>query len=613
MIAQITRSFAVALVLVLTATAVWAAATEEAPATATEKETVFDPATGRTWTAPEYGGTLTWPANHHPPGIDPWHDATWAHHFIGGVNEGLAFADWALSRDIWKGEQGRILTPEMSRGSIAESWSMPDDKTFIWTIRQGVYWDDKAPMNGRQLDAYDVEWNYHRYLGLGDFADHGPSPHAGVFISQTGAYQQQVESVTATDQWTVEIKYTGPQLDLLQKMINNAWVALPREVIEEHGDYKDWRNVVGSGPWRLTDWVEGSSATWEKNPDYWDVDEKFGNRIPYIDELRSLLMPDIATRLAALRTGKVDLMSQLGDTYIQNIDDVATLQRTNPDMEFWSVYGRPTGVFYFNQSLPLFQDVKVRKALQMAVDRDTISASYFKGYADPAPYGLVGQYNAPGWFWPYDEWPDDLKEEYVYNPERAEQLLDEAGYPRGDDGYRFKVKLLLFDRFEPTHPELLMGYFDAIGIASELDVVTGAEAGALAKQDTHDYGLVASYYGYYAGSSFFPWLFNHVTQNPELNQHGSASKARDERMDALYVAARDTSDIDVLMSSFRQADEITVREHWGLVKSNAPMFFVSQPWIQGYFGEAQMGQSERNTHLARIWINQDMKEAMLGN
>ncbi|MDE0026589.1 MAG: hypothetical protein OXP69_19440 [Spirochaetaceae bacterium] len=84
-------------------------------------------------------------------------------------------------------------------------------------------------------------------------------------------------------------------------------------------------------------------------------------------------------------------------------------------------------------------------------------------------------------------------------------------------------------------------------------------------------------------------------------------------MDALYVAARDTADVDVLMSSFRQADEITVREHWGPVKSNAPMFFVSQPWIQGYFGGAQMGQGERNTHLARIWINQEMKDSMLGN
>ena len=90
-IVQITRSFAVALVLVMTATGVWATGDSDSDdsAAAADKETVFDPATGRTWTAPEYGGTLTWPANHHPPGIDPWYDATWAHHFIGGVNEGL--------------------------------------------------------------------------------------------------------------------------------------------------------------------------------------------------------------------------------------------------------------------------------------------------------------------------------------------------------------------------------------------------------------------------------------------------------------------------------------------------------------------------------------------
>ena len=502
---KIRMTFAIALVLVVTATGLWAAGAEEGSAAAADKETVFDPATGKTWTAPEYGGTLTWPANQHPPGIDPWYDAAWAHHFIGGVNEGLAFADWSKSRDIWHGEQGRVLTPENIRGSLAESWSMPDNKTFIWNIRQGVHWDNKAPMNGRELDAYDVEWNYHRYLGLGDFTEDGPSAHAGTFVSLSGG-TQPVESVTATDKWTVEIRFTGPQLDLLQKMLNNAWVALPREVIEEYGDYKDWRNVVGSGPWRLTDWVEGSSATWEKNPNYRGVDEKFGNQIPYIDELKSLLMPDIATRLAALRTGKVDIMSDLGDTYIQSIDDVATLERTNPELEVWPVYGRPSGVFLFNQSMPLMQDVRVRKALQMSVDRETISATYFKGYADPTPYGLAGQYNAPGWFWPYDEWPDELKREYEYNPERAEELLDEAGYPRGADGIRFKIKLNSFERFEPTHPELLMGYFDAIGVATtDLDILKSAEVAPLVlNPDTHEWALSASYYGYFAGSSFFP-------------------------------------------------------------------------------------------------------------
>ena len=80
---------------------------------------------------------------------------------------------------------------------------------------------------------------------------------------------------------------------------------------------KDWRNVVGTGPLRLTDVVEGSSVTWEKNPDYWGYDEKFPhNRLPYIDEYRSLLMPDMSTRLAALRTGKIDYMGNTGDEYL---------------------------------------------------------------------------------------------------------------------------------------------------------------------------------------------------------------------------------------------------------------------------------------------------------
>ncbi len=81
-------------------------------------------------------------------------------------------------------------------------------------------------------------------------------------------------------------------------------------------------------------------------------------------------------------------------------------------------------------------------------------------------------------------------------------------------------------------------------------------------------------------------------------------------MEALYVAGQDTADIEELKSIWRQADEITVREHWGLVKSNSPKFHVSQPWVQGYFGEAMLGAQERNTHLARIWIDSELKEAM---
>ena len=584
-------------------------------AVAAEKETVFDPATGRTWTAPQYGGTLTWAARHHPPVIDPWFSAGWAPHFIGGVNEGLAFADWAISRDIWIGGNHRVWTPEMHRGALAESWSMPDNTTFIWNIRQGVHWDDKAPVNGRELDAYDVEWNYHRYLGLGDFAEAGPSPQAGSFISLSASQVEHlVESITATDKWTVVVKLKKPVLDPFAKFLGNDFFVLAREVIEQYGDAKDWRNVVGTGPLRMTGWVEGSSASWEKNPNYWGVDEKFGNRIPYIDKYISLLMPDISTRLASLRTGKIDMLSHLGDAYIHSIDNIESLKKTNPELEFWPFFGTAAGAFLFNQSMPLTQDVNVRKAFQMAVDRETMATAYFKGYADPAPYGMVGQFNEPGWYWPYEEWPEELKQEYNYNPERAEELLDAAGYPRGADGYRFKIKINVFNRFEPTHGEVLMGYFDAIGIeTTDLDILTPAEMGPLVgNPDTHEWALSAGYYGYYASSGLFFWLWGLYNQAPPgvANHWGSTANAKDSRMDALYVAARDTTDLEEFKSLWKQADEIMVREHWGLVKSRSPMFYVSQPWVQGFFGESMMGKGERNTHLARIWIDSEMKKEM---
>ena len=598
-IVQVTRTFAVAVVLVLTATGLWAAGAEEEPAAAMEKETVFDPATGMTWTAPQYGGTITWPARTFPPSTDNWWNLGWAQFFIAGVVEGLSFADWGLSRDIWHGERYTVVLPEMITGQLAESWSMPDNTTWIWNIRQGVHWDDKAPVNGREFDAYDVEWNYHRYFGMGDFTEDGPNAAVGGITQGL-----EIESVTATDKWTVEIKLTKPQIDVPWKMLNNYFVVHAPEQIEQYGDAKDWRNLVGTGPFRLTDVVEGSSSTWEKNPNYWGVDEKFGNRLPYIDEYRQLLMPEISTRLAALRTGKVDFMGNEGDGYITSIDDLEALKQTNPEIAVWPSLGAAAGVFWFNQALPITADVNVRKAMQMAVDRETIAATYFKGWGDPAPSGVIGQFS-PEYAWPYEDWPDEVKHEYEYHPEEAEALLDAAGYPRGADGYRFKIKLGQFNRWEATYPEVVAGYLDAIGIETEFTILTQAENGAAMAADTHEWHLLAGYYGWTGGSAFMGYQLAALSQT----YNNTNANATDPRTDALYLAARDTTDLEEFKSISRQADEITVREHWGLVKSRVPTFYVSQPWVQGYFGEAGMGWGRRYTFMARLWIDQELKEA----
>ena len=566
-------------------------------AVAAEKETVFDPATGQTWTAHEYGGTLTFGMKRYPKSTDVWYAGGWAPVLISGVNEKLAFADWGLSREK-TADFYHFVTPAMTTGCLAESWSQPDPTTFIWHIRQGVFWDNKAPVNGRQFDAYDVEWNYHRYLGLGEFSELGISPEVED-ITNGLTY----ESVTATDKWTVEVKLAKPDADVLGKMLHTYLFVYAPEVIEKYGDAQDWRNAVGTGPYRLTEYVQDSSATWEKNPDYWKYDEKWPeNRLPYIDKLVSLAMPESATRITAMRTGKIDMLTEAGDAYILSPDYVESLQKSNPEIEFWTIYSIVVDIFGFNQTSELMQDVNVRKALQMSVDNEAINNSFFKGYGNTALYGTINQ-DSKGWNWPVEEWPDEVKQEYTYNPERAEEILDAAGYPRRADGYRFKVKLGSAEKFETTYAEILVSYFDAIGVDSEIEVVTAADKGAARsgptmKWDLHNFG----YYSWFAPNKDIYCLSNCAD--------GHWPKTQDQRMHDIVAAMKVAATMEESMSLHREADEKTVRDHYAILKPQSPKFYVSQPWVEGYFGESGMQRASRNTFMARLWIDSALKEEM---
>ena len=342
------------------------------------KDYVTDPTTGRVFTAPEYGGTLTFIRPRGPKTPDTWFDggyAAWA--FISPVLEKLSVGNWAIDREVHSWSTTSVPLSAL-KGALAESWEIsPDGLTYTFPIRQGVHWHNKAPMNGRELTADDIEFNFHRNFGLGSgFTELSPSYAA--FDSAVG-----IESVTATDKWTVVFKLKEPRLFALDNIIDNYSIYMnPPEVIKEHGDVKqDWRNLVGTGPFAMTGFVEGSSVTYTKNPDYWGYDEKYPeNRLPYVDELKYLILTEEATRLAALRTGKVDYAGVNGSpAQIISVDVLESLQRTNPELVFWPFKYRSDNSFSMNVSKPPFDDINVRKAIQMALDLDTIYATYLQG------------------------------------------------------------------------------------------------------------------------------------------------------------------------------------------------------------------------------------------
>ena len=601
-IVKLTGTFAIALVLILSATGLWAAgAEEEAPAAAADKKYVTDPTTGKEVPAPEYGGTFTWVSRYQTgQNTDSYPTPTGGLAAVGGVVERLSIADWGIDRDVHDHISTAVPLWVM-RGQLAESWETPDDTTIIFYIRKGVHWHDKEPMNGRELTAKDVEYNWHRYFGLGKWSEFGP----------VQKYESlPIESVTATDDWTVVFKLTKPYLGVLSVIFNNYDPYIyPPEVIEEHGDANDWRNLVGTGPYMMTDVVEATSATWTKNPDYWGYDEKFPeNRLPYFDEIRLLMMEDEATRISAMRTGKIDYMGFSGGSETR-LDQVDGLQKTNPELKFLPYQFRSDYTsFAMNVSQSPFDDIRVRKAMQMAQDLETVNNAYYKGRAKWIPQGVIGD-GVVDYFVPFDEWPEEVKKGYRYDPEGAEKLLDEAGYPRGADGIRFKTTQTQFGVAlgDTSLSEIAADYWAAIGVDVEVNVPVDTSGHWQAISRDHSYeGMTSAMLGFDHGDPM--WMmraFGH--SEGTVNIPG----VQDEHLDSLIEAAEAATTLEDQQRRLKEADAYMIKNHYYVWYFKVPMFNVNQPWLVGYNGEFQLGWGQRYGQLwARLWIDSEMKEAM---
>ena len=586
------------LTFILAVIAIWVSPA----AVAADKKMVTDPSTGKVVTAPEYGGTLTYAwGGRVSDNVDPFAVAWEAGWLIDGVNEKLALGDWALDREEFDWTDSYVPTRFLT-GHLAESWETPDPLTYIFHIRQGVHYaldpDSEASrlVNGRELTADDVVYTYQRLTAQGDFTERPLKPGP--------LFNLPWESIEATNKYTVVMKMTRLSLDALHPILNanQNWI-LPRDVIEHYGNYEDWKNVVGTGPFILTDYVEGVSKTFTKNPDHWDYDEKYPeNRLPYVDQLRAILMAEEATRISAMRTGKVDIIQHAGVVDIGNMDVIRSLQRTNPEIEVHSYYQRAFQVFTLNLRNAPFDDVRVRRALQMALDLETINDTYFGGFADwenPRWIGIKGYYT------PFEEWPEELKQYYKYDPEGAEKLLDEAGYPRGADGIRFTAEYTHRDVIDLGYTEIAASYWADIGVEVTTRIVdTGTWVAA--KVDTA--------YEMATGDMSHPGFWS-------INQHRDSNPFSREYLACSDPCAIDTSVLDVAADAFHAAttleeqmeaskayDMSVIEQHnqiWGPL---APQFQANNPWVKGYNGEFSLGELQYHTVLARLWIDQELKD-----
>ena len=555
---------------------------------------VIDPTTGKSVTAPEYGGTITYVmGTDRTRPFDTYLSGS-ATIVSGGVVEKLGKLDWAMKRDEYHFLGGYVMPIHVIKGALAESWDIsPDGLTYTFNIRKGVRWHDKPPMNGRELTAEDVEYNFHRMLGIGSgFTE--PS----TAIGELG--QPQWESITATDRYTVAFKLKQPYLRAVNVITDWYNMAInPPEVIKEHGNMEDWRNLVGTGPFMLTDYVEGSLYTYIKNPDYWSDDEKYpGNRLPYIDELRLPVMPEVSTYLAALRTGKVDYVGWAGGSQIASIDLIEKLMQTNPELVIYPFSEGNVNIFTPHVSKPPFDDIRVRWALQMALDLETINRTFYKGYGDTTPMGVIA---TDGFYIPFEEWTQEVKKAYTYDPEGAENLLDEAEYPRGSDGIRFKFVFKHEDGMDMSYTELIAAYWREIGVDMEIEIINYTQRGEALR--TKEFDMISTRTAGIADPIVMVEMFNSKGM-------WNAVAANDPVYDALYEKALAVSTFEEQKPLAIEMDMHVIKKHWVIWGPDTPEFNVLQPWIKGYNGEGGLGGLMKMALFARLWIDSELKEAM---
>ena len=473
-------------------------------------------------------------------------------------------------------------------GHLAESWENPDPLTYIFKIRDNVFFHDKPPVNGRQLTADDLAANYDRRYGIGRFAGEDPAPW--------GANSDlPIESVTATDDLTLEFKLSRPHWDIERALLDDCVVrAYPPETLDM---LSDANNVIGTGPFMVDEFVSGTSITFDRNPNYWKDDEKYpGNRLPYADKLVFVMMSDEATRIAALRSGQIDISGETGVSRIKSIANAVQLQKDVPGIQMFPIALRSETSLAIKTDEPPLSDIRVRHALQMAIDLKTINDNYFHGFGEWQPMGpngpaLIGLNN------PFDTWPQEIKQYWVYDPEGAERLLDEAGYPRGANGVRFQTSIMTNGtRGDVGYMELLAGYFKEIGV--EVEIETPDNATYEARANAFDFEGMKDNWGVGADHGNLSHL--------ETFRSGLRAAQNDPAFDAMWEDATAATG-DEYRRLVKALDIYVIEQHTYLWGPRVATFNVAQPWIAGYDGEMGTGTCQWNGPYARMWIDSQLK------
>lgn len=387
-------------------------------------------------------GTLIVGAPANPSSLDPATGGAGTDHvFLYPIFDTLVEWDYAT------------LAP---RPGLAKAWHYPDPRTLVLTLQENVRFHDGTP-----FDAEAVKFNLERNLR---------DPRSNIRTELAS-----VESVAVTGPLEVTLKLKEPDTVLVLILSDRAGMMASPKALQELGERHD-RSPVGTGPMRFVDWSDGEKVVLTRNEHYWKP-----NR-PLVDGIEFRIITDSATRLRSVISGQADVAYHLDGRQIPLIERSRQLQLvTGPTIYCYQLY--------LNMSRGPLQDVRVRQALNFAIDREAFVKATMAGAGEPA------YMNLPRSHWAYDE---EVAKLYPYDPDRARALLKEAGFSNGVEldmrGYS--------DQGSVQRQEFLLEQFAQVGIRGRFRTGTIPE-------------MSATYFGPEKGGDF---LLSAFTGRPDPSQ-----------------------------------------------------------------------------------------------
>jgi peptide/nickel transport system substrate-binding protein len=486
--------------------------------------------------------------------------------------------------------------------NLAESWEMPKQGVWILNIRPGVHFAQtpfpaSAITNGRELTAKDVvdsyNWQVNEMQKSWIWVSQ-PAIARASSMNQTGPMQVTVKTpVDYLTSWTWIIQGAGYH----RVYATDVERKLNHQLIYQ-GEGWPYQEYIGTGPWITTEIVAGSSITQVKNKNYWGTDPVGpgkGNQVPYIDSIKTLYVVDRSTQLAALRVGKIDLLGSF------TRDEWKRELEITPRYKWSSTMSDTTQnrVFFMrtDKKDKPFSDIRVRQALMMATDFNSLKDQYYSGAAEIDVWPLNSNFKATAYS-PLSEMPKEVQDLYAYDPDKAKALLKEAGYPNG-----FKTSVVVTNVGNDVDDvSIFKAMWAKAGVDLVLDIKESSTYNTIQATKNFDEMLYRFNYSNFPQDFYFTSRRGGSSNNLSfINDPPGSDKTIEDafaKTDAAMMV--DMPTVYKVMKDLRPY----IMQSAAVIPRPTPFTYnVWNPWLKNYYGFA-------STDYKYHWIDQDLKKSM---